>query len=278
MKRLLLISSILTIGLISCQKEIDWGTGANDFADLLVKAVQVTPSTNDTNTIIFQYDNARRLLLYKSTGKVNSQQTDITYAISRQTDGKITKIIAKSSLTAGFLDSTVYVPYYQTGSTKLDYVIDNQYTILGVIKDSTVYTYAGVQIKTKETFTDLFGTYMQTAKQEYTYDASGNVTVIIDSIPDGVGGYDLGATTTCTYNLHKTQATFGEESFIVMGATNASKNSMTKQVVDDASGGASYTTTVSAAQFNTADRPIKYNMSVTPQPPGYDLKLTLYYQ
>ncbi len=278
MKKLFIISSVFMIVMVSCQKEIDLGTGANDFAELLVKAVQVTPATNDTNTITFQWNNARQLLVYKSKGKVNGTPTDITNTISRQSDGKITKIISKSSLTAGFLDSTVYFPYYQTGSSRLAYVIDSQYTVFGTIGDSIAYTYAGTQIKTKETFTNLLGTYEASAKQEYTYDGSGNVKIITDSIPDGAGGYDLGGTTTLTYDLHKSMVTLGEESFIVIGPANVSRNNFTKQVVDDSFSGTSYTTTSSQMQFNAADRPIKANLSITPQPPGYNLRLTMYYQ
>ncbi len=277
MKKLLLLFSVLMIVLVSCQKEIDWGLGVNSTADLLIKAVQVTPATNDTNIITFQWDAARRLLVYKSAGKVNGTATDITHTISRQADGKIAKIVSSSSLTAGFLDSAVYFPFYQSGSSKLSYVIDSQYTVIGTIMDSTAYTYNGTQIKSKETFIDFFG-LVPSGKQVYTYDGSGNITVVTDSIPNGSGGYDLGSTITYTYDSHRSMITLGEESFIVLGAANTSKNNFTKQVVNDVSGGNSYTTTSSQAQYNAADRPLKFTLSVTPQPPGYDMKLTLYYQ
>ena len=263
---------------VSCQKEVDWGLGVNSTADLLVKAVQVTPSTNDTNILTLKWDASRRLLVYRSAGKVNGSSTDILDSIIRQPDGKIAKIVFSSSLTAGFLDSTVYFPFYQAGSSKLSHVIDSQYTIIGTIMDSLAYTYNGSQIVTKEAFTDLFGFVVPTGKQVYTYDGNGNITVVTDSIPDGAGGYDLGSVTTYTYDSHRSMLTLGEETFIVLDPVNAGKNNFTKQVINDAAGGNTSTTTGSQYQFNAADRPIKFNLSVAPQPPGYDLKLTLYYQ
>jgi YD repeat-containing protein len=262
---------------VSCQKEIDWGLASNSFGDLLIKAVQVTPSTNDTNTITLQWNASRRLVSYKSAGKVNGAATDILYTISRQADGKITKIVSSSSLTAGFLDSTVYFPFYQAGGSALSYVIDSQYTIIGTIMDSITYSYNGTQIISKETFSDLFGSLVPTGKQVYTYDANGNITVVTDSIPNG-SGYDLGSTTTYTYDSHRSMITLGEETFIVLDPVNVCKNNFTKQIVTDATGGNSSTTTGSQFQFNAVDRPIKFTLSVTPQPPGYDTKLTLFYQ
>jgi hypothetical protein len=278
MKKLLLLFPVLVIVLVSCQKEIDWGLGANSTAELLVKAVQVTPSTNDTNIITFQWNLARKLIYYKSAGKVNGTATDIIDSIGRQADGKIKKIVSRSSLTAGFVDSTVYFPFYQSGSPNLAYVIDSQYTLIGTLMDSIAYTYQGSQVKTKETFSNFFGITVPSAKEVYTYDANGNVTVVTDSIPNGAGGYDIGSITTYTYDFHRSMLTLGEEAYIVLGAANTSKNNFTKQVVNDLSGGNSYTTTGSQYSFTAPDRPYKYTLSITPQPPGYDLKLTCYYQ
>ena len=279
MKRLFFGAILFSIlFFVSCQKEIDWGLAENSTADLLVKAVQVTPSTNDTNTITFQWTASRKLLVYKSAGKVNGAATDILHTISRQGDGKITKIVTISSLTAGFLDSTVYFPFYQSGSSQLSYVIDSQYTIIGTIMDSITYSYNGTQVISKEVFTDLFGTLIPTRKQAYTYDGNGNITVVADSIPNGSGGYDLGSTTTYTYDSHRSMVTLGEETFIVLDPVNVCKKNFTKQVVNDATGGITSTTTGSQFQFNAVDRPIKFTLSVTPQPPGYDTKMTLFYQ
>lgn len=280
---------VVSVFFISCQKEIDWGiagnngsggNGGNTSGDLLVKALQITPATSDTNTITFQWDANDRLLDYTSSGTVNSIQTDIIYSISRLTDGKIRKIVATSSLTAGVIDSIVYFPTYVAASSQLYYVIDTEYTAIGQIIDSSAYTYnSSGMVSSKETSTEILGFTAPSSKETYTYDGSGNVTAITDYTANGTGGYDVASTVTYTFDSHKNAVTLGEESYIVLGASNISKNNPTKTVTTDMTGtGVSYTGVVSQEQFNSNDRPTQASLSLTPQPPGYDLKLLYYYQ
>lgn len=279
MKKQLLLIFIVALLFASCQKEIDWGTNTsgND-GDLLVKALQITPSTNDTNVITFQWDAANRVTKYTSAGKVNGIATDILYAVSRLSDGKIQKILSKSSLTVGFLDSVVYFPVYLPSSTRLNYVLDSQYTIIGTIADSTSYQYnAAGQISSKETFTDLLGSMDPYSKETYVYDANGNVTSISNYTYNGAT-YDLSGTTTNTFSAHKSSVSLKEESFIVFGATNVSPNELTKVVTNAVVSGTTYTNTFSAQQYNSNNRPKQASLSVMPQPPGYDMKLLYYYQ
>jgi len=267
---------LLTLFIVSCQKELKWDDGSN--GDLLVKILQVTPATNDTNTITLQWDAARRLMEYKSTGAVNGTATDILHRIIRNPDGSIKKIISKSSLTAGIVDSIVYSVYYQTG-TRLDYVIDTQYTIVGPIRDSIAFTYnpAGY-VASKETHTDIFGTLTPTAKESYSYDAKGNLTIRDIFTPDGVGGFDPAAKTTYTYSIHKNATTMAEESYIAIGPDNVSKNFPTQSITDDLVTPASYSTSFTGTQYNQYDRPSKSSLSLIPVPPGYDMKLFFSYQ
>jgi len=278
MKKLLLLFSVLMIVLVSCQKEIDWGVGGGGTnGDLLVKALEITPATNDTNVVTFQWDANKRLLVYRSAGKVNGTVTDILYTISRLGDGKISKIVYKSSLFAGFVDSVVYEPHYLAASGRLSYVIDTQFTIIGTLIDSSAFTYnASGQVSSKESFIDFFG-MTPTGKETYTYDANGNVPTLTTFSPDGAGGWDLASTVTSTFDSHKTSVVLGEESYIILGATNVSKNNATK-VDNSVVAGNSYTGTYSQQQFNSFNRPTQSSLSVTPQPPGYDLKLLFYYQ
>ena len=77
-------------------KRIDWGTGGSGSGgngsggsggttsgDLLVKALQITLATNDTNVLIFQWDANKRLILYQSSGFANSIAVDFSHSISR---------------------------------------------------------------------------------------------------------------------------------------------------------------------------------------------------
>ena len=286
-KSALLIICILILSLISCQKEIDWatgnggstggGTGGSSNGEFLIKANQVTNVTNDLNVLTFQWDANKRLLLYKSAGKVNGTVTDISYRITRLADGKIKNIVGKMSATAAFVDSIVYFPHYT--ASRMDYVIDTQYTsILGPIRDSMAFTYnASGQIIAKETYADIFGFLTQSAKETYQYDANSNVTVIVVLSPDGSGGFQTASTVTHTYDGHKAAVTMGEECYIVLGASNGSKNNLIKAVTA-AVGSTNYTGTFSSLVFNSSDRPTKADLSVTPIPPGYSMKLEYFYQ
>lgn len=264
----------------SCQKEIDWdnadGGGSGSNGDQLVKALQVTPATNDTNTILLGWDANKRLISYKTAGKVNGTATDISYVINRLSDGKVNTIISKSSLMAGFLDSIKYDFHYN--GAQLAYVIDTQFTVVGAIRDSIAFKYAGGKIYSKHSFTDFLG-MSESSKNTYTYDANGNLT--IDSLysPDGSGGYDVDGVTKYTYNTHKNAVVAGEaESMTVLGASNVSPNYITKMEVSSAGAGTSYTTTVSGITYNSFDRPVLSTLSVTPVPPGYTMKVTFFYQ
>jgi hypothetical protein len=279
MRKIYILPVLLAIVLFSCQKEIDWGTGNNGTdGDLLIRALQITPSTNDTNILTFQWDATKRLIEYRSAGKVNGIATNITDRITRLSDGKIRNIVFKSSLTAGFIDSVVYTPYYS--GTQLAYVIDTQYTLIGQLRDSMAYNYnAGGRVSLKDTYMDVFGFLTHTTRETYTYDANGNLLADSIFIPNGGGGFDLASVSTNTFSPHKNMVVLGEESYIVIGASNVSKNFATSTVTDaSAAGGTSYTGTFSLLQYNSFDRPTQGTLTVTPQPPGYTMKLLFFYQ
>ena len=275
----------IVVTLVSCQKEIDWnlppggGTGGGSTnGDLLVQALEITPATNDTNTITFQWDANKKLTLYKSSGKVNGINTQIVHTISRLSDEKIKNIISKSSATAGAIDSVVYTFYY-TGA-QVSYVIDTQYTLVGQLRDSISFLYnAQGKVSQKDSYLDFFGTSNHSLRERYQYDASGNLTTDSVFIPDGLGGFDLGSVATSTYTTHKNAVVLEEESYVVLGASNVSVNFASGSSTDASGiGGTSFTGTFSQVQYNSFDRPTQANLSVTPQPPGYELKMLFYYQ
>jgi hypothetical protein len=140
----------LALVIISCQKEITDGTpeqpggggGGNTNGNLLVKGIQITPATNDTNIVTAEWDASNRLKVYKTNGVVNGFPTQFTSTISRAADGRITKIFSKTDLVASFIDSVIYKPTYVGNTTQLEFVYSTQYSsLLGEINDSSVYTY-----------------------------------------------------------------------------------------------------------------------------------------
>jgi hypothetical protein len=279
------IPLLLCLFLFSCQKEVDFangngggnggGTGGTSNGDLLVKALQVTTSTNDTNVITFQWDANKRLLAYNTNGKVNGVSLTLSLVITRESDGKIKKIVDNNSLYV-IIDSIVHYVHYKTGTTKLDYVISINYsTLLGDLKDSSSFTYnTSGKVFSKETFAeDLLGGITK-SKSEYTYDAGGNLITLKGYDENGSGGYDLSLTVNYTYSSHKSAVVLGDESYIAMDAENASKSDLIKEVNDN------YTAIFSQQQYNSFDRPAQAHLNAAAQPPfpGFDMKVIYYYQ
>ncbi len=270
------ILSVLALALFfaSCQKEIDWGLNSGADGDLLVKSIEITQATNDSNIITLQYDGQKRLIEYRALGKVNGTTTNITHLISRQSDGKITKIVSR--IAGSLIDSTVYIPTYD--GNKLSYVLGTQYTTFANIEDSVKYTYNGLGFCVEiERFSDITGTMEGISKQTFVHDASGNPITEMMYIADGFGGYDIAITTNYTYNGRKSAVTLGDESLIVFPVTTSAKNDLTEQVVNSLLG-TDLTYAITGQLYNNNNRPRQLSIKITPQPPGYDLKVVNYYQ
>lgn len=290
----ILCLSLSALLIMSCQKELSYsladpGGGSNNGSgnpgssngDLLVKAVQVSPATNDTNTITFQWDASKRLTQYTSQGKVQGMAAAILHVITRDNSGKITRVLSKSSFPTASSDSAVYWPVYVTGTSKLAYVKAKEYGgFLGDVNDSAVYVYnAAGQVIQREIFSDLLGTMAPSAKNTFTYDANGNLLVNTQYTANFLtGSYSQPAVTTNTWGTHKSAVTLGEEAMISLDPANVSKNELLKQVTNAVQSGSTYTTTMSEQLYNSFDRPTKATLNLMPQPPGYTNKLTYFYQ
>ncbi len=270
--------------LFSCQKEIDFdfespadGGVGNPNGNLLVKATQITLSTNDTNFIGVKWNSANKLIEYSTNGKVNGFPTKFTSTINRGSDGKIQTIVSKTELQNTIMDSIVYKVSYKPATSQLAYVTSTQHSFLGDIEDSTFYTYnAAGRVVTKETHQALFGPMMPSVRQTYEYDGNGNVTKI-NSFEFTGSGFAPSGTSTYTYTTHKSAITLGEESFIILGGENVSVNGISKLETDATSSGNAYTLTTSNVVYNSFDRPSEAIISVTPNPPGYQVKVLYYY-
>lgn len=288
MKKLLTAFPILLLVLSSCQKEIDFNNpppaggntpGGSSNGDLLVKALEITIRSKDTNTLTFQWDNSKRLLQYYSLGVVSGSKTYINHRISRATDGKINEIISRTEMSGIVYDSSVYTVHYLPNSTKMAYAIAKHITGFIDINDSTVYTYNNAgQISSKQTFSDLLGSWEAVSKEDYSYDANGNLTKILSYASDFSGGWLSGGVTTYTYGTYKSPMALGDESYIIIGPSATAKNNLVGMTTNAVASGSNYTGTYSQQQFNSYGRPTEEMLNILPQPPGYALKLVYYYQ
>ncbi|HEY0039330.1 MAG TPA: hypothetical protein VGB71_01640 [Flavisolibacter sp.] len=285
------ILTALAIGflLTSCQKEISFGDdnntgsggtvpGGSADGDLMVRALQISPATNDTSILTCTWNTNKQLLTYNSNGKVQGTLIKINHNITRDATGKINTIISKTFVSGAISDSVGY-RYFYNGS-KVNYILSGRSTILGSLNDSTVLTYnSSNQVISKETFSDLFGSMDPLSKEEYQYDAAGNIKVVTAYTADFfTGTYTQSGFLNYTFDTHKAAVILGEEAFSIIGAGNISKNNVTKLVTNNVTSGTTYTATVTTNNFNSHDRPIQSNFVVMPQPPGYNQKVEYYYQ
>lgn len=281
----------MAVLLASCQKEITFNDGNNNGSggtgggtvgningDLMVRALQISPATKDTNVVTFTWNSNKQLLTYNSEGRVQGSAVRINHNISRDAAGKINNIISKYYI-AGIISDSVGYRYFYNGN-KVTYILAGRNTLLGPLNDSSVLTYnAANQVVKKETFSDLFGAMEPLGKEEYIYDGNGNITKVTSYSADFFTGvYSQSESHTYTFDSHKAAAVMGEEAFSILGAANISKNNMTKLVSNNIPNGTIYTTTVTTPSFNNNDRPIRSTLVVMPQPPGYNQELQYFYQ
>lgn len=281
--------AIVTLLITSCQKDLvdpagtppTGGGGGTSNGDLLVKAISITGA--DSTVINMKWDSNKRLIQYLSSGKTNGIATDSKTDIIRESNGNIKKMINSPMGGSAYVDSIVAYVYYQPGTSKIAYVKDINYSsLIGQFSDSIIITYnAAGKISSKETYFENFITGMmeKQSKNNYTYDAQGNLLTNVTSIADPVtGSYAPGFTITNSYDSHLAPANFGDEAFIVKGLNDesVSPNHIIKKV--QIGSGTDLTITMSQYQFNTSNRPTSELLSVTPVPPGYTLMVSYFYQ
>ena len=293
MRRLLTAFAIVFL-FASCQKEISidtgvtnpggpssgggTGSGGSINGDLMVRALQISPATNDTSVLTCSWNSNKQLVVYNSDGMVQGRLVKINHNISRDASGKITTIISKTFVSGAISDSVGYRYFYN--GNKVNYILAGRNTLLGPQNDSTVLTYnSSNQVISKETFSDFFGSMDPLLKEEYQYDAAGNIKTVTAYTADFFSGtYSQSGQLSYTFDTHKAAVVLGEEAFSIIGAGNISKNNVTKLITNNVASGITYTATVTTPNFNSNDRPIASTFVVMPQPPGYNQKVEYYYQ
>lgn len=265
----------LLLMLASCQKEIDWGIpGSGSDGDLLLRAWEITPATNDTTKIDLTWDAQKRLVRYEAHGNTNGVAVNLSYRITRQADGKISKIVSIPGVP--MIDSIVYHPTYS--GDKIQYVKSTTYNSFLPFEDSSHFTYNGSgQVSNITTHIAVLGMSQPVARRTFMYNASSDVSVEAIFAPNGLGGFIPASTNTYTYGTHKPAVKLGEESFIIFPVTAGASKELVKEELL-ATIGNSQTRTFSGQTYNNLDRPKKASIAITPQPPGYNLSVQYFYQ
>jgi hypothetical protein len=276
MKRFSLLSSVLMmLLLVSCQKGLDYelapdpfnpgggvvdtSTTATNDGDLLVKILQEVTrgGVKESNTTTLSWDSNKRLKEYEVNGVSGALQVTARYRFIRASDGKVVKAIEDRYPARTNIDSVVHYVYYETGTDKIAYMVGTQYTAVGELGDSIVFTYnTNGWLSQKQVYYSIFGMSGELSKEEYAYDAKGNLTVQKMYSFDGVG-YQLSTTLNYSYGSHKTPVQLGNEAFIVALASMVSPDYYSKYT-QEVSGAIVLTSDYTQnTTFNSKDRPVK---------------------
>ncbi|MGH2552553.1 MAG: hypothetical protein ACRDEB_02485 [Chitinophagaceae bacterium] len=132
---------ILTLFLLSCQKEIDWGLGGSNNPYLLL--VKIKSKTGaDTTQIDYYYNAGKKLIREKTTGVSAGNSLDNDLIINRNSSGIITTTVQKAAaLVAVGIDSVVTRFNYNSATSKYTSSVFDLAIPGFSVTDSAVYTY-----------------------------------------------------------------------------------------------------------------------------------------
>lgn len=239
MKNFFIPVLLLSLGILSCQKEIDFGTGNNGGGNgsnnggLFVK--MVARSGTDSTVSNLGYNSSKKLISMTSNGVAGGMPFDLRQTFTRNGQGIITQIITKSSDFSQLgVDSAISRVNYNSASGRYTSRI-TEYSFLGLtIKDSVVFVYdANGKVVTEEQFIDQgFGSgYEKMTKNEYTYRGNNIATIKSSTYDMSTSSYEVQYTQTLTYDTKAAPLILGNEAFAIGGPNWYSSNNTTKSVI-----------------------------------------------
>lgn len=230
---------LLSLCIISCQKEIDsrtannGGGGGSNNGGLFVK--MVARSGTDSTVSNLGYNSSNKLISMTSNGVDGGMPFDLRQTFIRNSQGIITQIITKSSDFSQIgVDSAIARVNYNSASGRYTSRITG-YSFLGLtIKDSVVFLYdANGKVITEEQFIDQgFGSgYEKMTKNEYTYTGNNIATIKSSTYDMSTSSYDVQYTQTLTYDTKASPLILGNEAFAIGSPNWYSTNNTIKSVI-----------------------------------------------
>lgn len=285
MRALTVFLAILSVGLFSCQKEVDdifadkGNNGSNgNTTGLLVKTVAVTGS--DSLITLYTYDNQNRLETITIDGISNGIQMHTYKKYSRDASSRISEILQVVDQNGMASDTSVETVHYPNSGMEFDYTI-NPISMSGLtVIDSSVYTYSGDKMTsmTSDLSSPLLGSSLITTKTDFSYDASGNVASLKMYSDLGTGvlspimnqTYTYGSAVNATWT-----STNGAQNFLLSGTPGADNKAFDKAQIDNLADPASSFTMNATYSLGTGGKPITAMITTTA---GQVTRYTFYYQ
>lgn len=283
MKRILfLLFPSVSLFFISCQKEIDWGTGGggSSSGNLLVKTV--SKEGTDSAVTVYTYNSNQKLINEKITGR--SQGFDVTNETRyyRNASGIITHYVQinPNFIIVGIDSVTTYVNYNAASSRYTSYV--SELGLMGfAVRDSTAIVYnTGGKVTQTEQYQKipfLGGDYEISLRVKYTYDAGGNMSQQdFYTVDPATMAEDLISTIKYTFDAKPAAISFDNEAYAIGKPDLISANNATKVEFIDLSTPSNGFILSNTYTYNANNKPGSAVSTRTPGPVVNNV--TYYYQ
>lgn len=276
---------VLSVGLFSCQKEVDdifsnnGNTGGNgNTSGLLVKVIAVTGT--DTLTTLYTYDSQKRMETNTMDGLSNGIQMHSYKKYIRDASSRIymiQQVIEENGIVS---DTTLETVHYPGTGMEFDYTI-NTISMMGFsVIDSTRYTYASGRMTNMTSYlsSPLLGSVLMTTKTDFSYDASENITFLKMYSDIGTGTmmpimnqtYTYGNTINATW-----LSTNGAQNYLLSGTPGTGNKAFVRAQMDDLTDPSNSFVMTATYSLGAGNKPLSATITSTP---GSVTKYTFFYQ
>ncbi len=280
---IVVLFSVVMIGVLSCQKEIDWGWGNSLTTAKTIYRIKSKTGATDTTQVDFSFDGAKKLVVEKTTGISNGQDISGLLTIVRDSTGVITKSIrTASALILAGVDSIVTSYFYDRATSKYKYAVFALKVGPIAARDSAIFTYDSLgNIAKDEHYLKLTGSPIplpptKAAQNTYTYSSDGKnlLKMISETVTAPGGPLSLASTQLFTYDTKNSPLIMIQEAIILGKTSYFSLNNQVKTEMTNA---------VTPARSFNMDYTFKYNSFNLPdsstgiRTPGGDTTASKYY-
>lgn len=277
-KKLSLLTGLLGLLLAACQKEIDWGTGGGSIADLLLVKV-VSKTGTDSTTVTYTYNNSGQLTGETITGVSGTTSLNSDLKIYRNGSGIITRTVqVADALISNGIDSIVTRFNY---NTTLGRYTSSTFSVnlMGIgITDSAAYLYdaAGKMTGDEHYLKSGILPAILSAKNQYTYSASGqDLTIVAQQASTTIGGpLQPVSTQTYTFDSKKNPLCLKQEGLVLLRTGLFSAGNPVKMAVADPTDPSNDFSIDYTYRYHTSNKP---DSSWGTRTPGGTVTISRYY-
>jgi hypothetical protein len=253
------VLAILTIGLFSCQKEVDdvfKSSGGGSANSGLLKKV-VTLNGTDSTVFTIGYNSSSKITSVYTSGVGSGTTINTQESFIRNNQGIVTQIITKDADYAAYGIDSIITIVNSVGGKYTSRV--SNINLLGLLfKDSVAFTYSGSTIIKEEDFLDVgIGTgYAPTTKNEFTYTGNNITAIKVSVYDDASSSYQDDYTQTFTYDTKASPLILGVEGIAIGYYNWYSSNNVVKLVAVSSTDPTQNETQTVTYTYNSSNRPL----------------------